>query len=127
MATFKVIATATVDAASDTSLTSAFAVPGEMSHYAIAFPDIYAVTATCNVHILVSDSSTGTFKRVQYSANPSTAVTAVSGEPWSTGIDSENRMVICEALMFAPSHAKLQFVRTATANTDFVIYGRKFD
>ena len=129
MATFKLLATASMDAASNTSLTSAFIVPGEMSHYALAIPTVasWCVTATCNVKVQVASSTADTFFTVGYSANPATSTTGITAEDWATGISPDNQMVICEALMFSPGFAKLQFVSTATLTTDILVYGRKFD
>ena len=126
MATFKVVATAKPDAASNTSLTSAFQVPGEFSHFAVLLPANFAITATCGVRILGSDSLTGTYRDVIYSNNPATATSGLA--PWQSPGSAavSGAFVICEALQFVP-FAKLQFQQTCTANTGFVIYGKKFD
>lgn len=127
MATVKWIADVLPAAASNTSLSSAFQVPGEFSHYMIAMPTTasWCVTATGGVAVQVSDSSTGTYRNVAYSSNPSTSTTGSAN--WITGNDAGGKMVICEALMFAPGWAKLQFTATATAQVTFSVYGRKFD
>lgn len=129
MATFKQIAVAKPNAASDTSLTSAFYVPPEFSQFVIKIPALFAVTGTCNVQVLGSDSQTGTFYPIMYSHSPATSVSNYTASIWKTCASAacSGAWVICEAMAFVPGWAKLQFVSTATANTDFVIYGRKND
>jgi hypothetical protein len=127
MATVKFIADVMPNAVSNTSLSSAFQVPGEFSHYMLQMPSITSlcVTTTCAINILVSDSSTGTFTTVAYSSNPATASTGAYD--WNTGSASGSKMIICEALMFSPGWAKLQYANTATAAVTVTVYGRKFD
>ena len=127
MATVKQIAVANADAASNTSLTSAFAVDGDFSHYFVAIPTtvVWSVTGTGGIGILGSPTETGTFRQVAFSSNPATATTGSAD--WISGNDAGNKMIICEALQFVPGWAKIQFTNTATAATEFVIYGRKFD
>lgn len=128
MANFCKIGTFTMDAASNTSLTSALPIPGEFTHFALKVPSgVWGATATNNIRILGADSSTGTYYQVGYSNNPSTAT---SGFPICEIANSavvNGGFIISEAFMFVPGYAKLQFVNTATISTDFVLYGRKFD
>jgi hypothetical protein len=125
MATYKLIANAMPVAASDTSLTSAFAVPGEFTHFMIQFPSAMAATTTCGIQVLGSDSASGTFYTVGYSNNPATATSGFRA--WDCGTDSPGNIIICEALQFVPGFAKLKFTNTLTANTGINIWGRKFD
>lgn len=129
MATFKLMAVAVPNAASNTSRTSAFAVPGEVSHFMIQVPaaTTWCVTTTCAIHVMGSQSQTGTFTEVAYSNNPATTT---SGHAiWSTAGSAtvSGAMIICEALQFVPGWAQLRFVSTVTAATNFNIYARKFD
>lgn len=125
MATVKLIATVSPAAASDTSLSSAFAVPGEFSHYFVACPSAFGNTSTAGFAVQVSDTQTGTYYNVAYSSNPSTSTTGSTN--WNSGGEAGGKAIICEALAFSPGWAKLQFTRTCTANTSFYVYGRKFD
>jgi len=130
MATFKKIATATPDAASDTSLTSAFYVPGEFSQYAMRVPALFAITGTCNIQVLGAQTSTGeTFYPVMYSHSPATSTSNYTAAIWKTHASAacSGAWVISEAFAFVPGWAKLQFVTTSTMNTSFAIYGRKED
>lgn len=129
MATFKLMAIATPDAASNTSLTSAFPVPGEVSHFMIQIPPgtSWCATTTCGINVLGGESSTGSFYDVAYSNNPATST---SGHAvWSTAGSAavSGAAIICEALQFVPGFAKLRFLQTVTAATGFKIYARKFD
>lgn len=130
MADFKVIVNAVPDAASNTSLTSAFKVMGEFSHYAIkiAAQTTWSATAACgNIRVLGSDTLTGTYVPVGYSNNPATTTSGFA--LWETGMTAcvSGGVVICEALQFTP-FAKLQYTGTMTAAVgQFVIFGRKFD
>jgi len=129
MADFKIVANPSLNAASDTSLTSAFTVPGEFSHYAIKVPPLSgwcATVACCNVRIMGSDSPTGTFYDVGYSNNPATTTSGFALWEMASSSAISGGIVICEALQFTP-YAKLKFTSTATANTAFMIFGRKFD
>lgn len=125
MAAFKKIVAATI--ATDGSVTSGFHVPGEFSHFSVMIPTATAwcVTATCQIRILGADSATGTYREIGYSNNPATATSGFRA--WDTGGDGSGKLVICEALQFAPGFAKIQAVNTATASTEFVVYARKFD
>ena len=127
MATFKYITTAFPDAASNTSLTSAFTVPGEFSHFAVEVPAGMLITATGNIRIYGANSATGTFREVVYSNNPSTATSGNSpaGEIGLSSVRS-GAFVITEGLQFVP-FAKFFFTNTCTANTGLKVYGRKFD
>ena len=130
MADFKIIATAAPDAASNTSLTSAFKVPGEFSHFAIkvATMTTWAATIACgNVSILGSDTLAGTYYPVGYSNNPATTTSGFA--VWESGMTAciNGGIVICEGLQFVP-FAKLKFSATMTASVgQFVVFGRKFD
>ena len=130
MADFKKIITAYPDAASNTSLTSAFTVPGEFSHFAINVPamSVWAATIACgNVRVLGSPTLTGTYVPVGYSNNPATTTSGFA--VWESGMTAciSGGIVICEALQFVP-YAKLQFTGTMTAATSpFIVFGRKFD
>ena len=130
MADFKTIITAYPDAASNTSLTSAFKVPGEFSHYAIKIPPMstWAATVACgNVRVLGSDTLAGTYYPVGYSNNPATSTSGFA--MWETGMTAciSGGVVICEGLQFVP-FAKLQFTGTMTAAASpFIVFGRKFD
>ena len=128
MRTFKLVATASPDAASNTSLTSGVAIPVEFDEYALQIPSNFAVTATCGVRVLVSDSLTGTYYPVVYSNNPATAACGLVEQTWQSpaSASSEGAMVICEALRFSPGFVKFQYLNTATANTGAAIkvYGR---
>ena len=127
MADFKFIASANVDAASNTSLTSAIQIPGGFSHFAIEIPAAMAATATAQLRVLAAATSGGTYRQVVYSNNPATATSgnAFAGEASGSSVLS-GAFVINEALMFAP-YVKFQFSATATANTAINVYGRKFD
>lgn len=129
MPTFKLIATATPNAASNTSLTSAFAVEPDFTHYAIMIPSAAAwcATTTCGIKVMASDSQTGTFYSVGYSNNPATSTSGFALWESAGSASVGGGIVICEALQFAPGWAKLQFTQTATANASFKIFGRKFD
>lgn len=122
----RVVQVAYPDAASNTSLTSAFAVPKEYSHFAIVLPGLFANTATCGVGILTSDSPTGTFRKIAYSNNPATVTSTQVF--WDTPASAaiSGAVIVCEALMFAQEYAKLQFTNTVTANTAFKIIGTNF-
>lgn len=129
MATFKLMANATPDGASNVSRTSAFAVPGEVSHFMIMVPSstIWCATTTCAITVMGSDSATGTFYDVAYSNNPAT--TTSGHAVWSTAGSAavSGALIICEALQFVPGFAKLRFAQTVSAATTFKIYARKFD
>lgn len=127
MADVKLIATVYPAAASNTSLSSAFQVPGEFSHYFIKMPTTasWSVTTTGGVALMIGETETGTFYQVAYSSNPSTSTTGSVN--WISGNDAGGKMIICEGLAFSPGWAKLQFTTTATAQVAFSIYGRKFD
>jgi len=126
MATYKLIATAYPNAASDTSLTSAFKVDPEYTHFAIENKANITDAATSQgIQVLVSDSATGTFYTVAYSNNPATATSGTRA--WDAAEDSAGYMIICEALQFCPGYAKLRYLATLTANTGIRIWGRKFD
>jgi hypothetical protein len=129
VADFKIIATAYPDAASNTSLTSAFPISGGFSHFAIMIPAAagFCATATCNVRVLGSDSQTGTFYPIGYSNNPATTTSGFALWESAGSCAVGGAIVICEALQFSPGWAKLQFVQTATAASGFKILGRKFD
>ena len=127
MPAFKLIATAAPSAASNTSLTSAFAVPADFTHYAIQMPASFAITASCGLKVLGSDSATGTFYEIGYSNNPATSTSGFAAWSSAGSCAVSGAIVICEALQFAPGYAKIQFQQTATANTNLQIYGRKFD
>ncbi len=127
MSDFKFIASANVDAASNTSLTSAIAIPGNFSHFAVEVPQAMGITATCQIRVLGAQTIAGTFREVVYSNNPATSTSgnARAGEISASSVLS-GAFVINEALMFAP-FVKFQFSSTATANTALQVYGRKFD
>lgn len=127
MSDFKFIASANVDAASNTSLTSAIAIPGGFSHFSVEVPAAMAITATAQIRVLGSRTATGTFSEIVYSNNPATSTSgnARAGEISASSVLS-GAFVINEALMFAP-FVKFQFSSTATANTAINVYGRKFD
>lgn len=127
MPAFKLIATATPDAASNTSLTSAFKVDQDFTHYAIQIPSNFAVTASCGLKVLGSDSATGSFFTIGYSNNPATTTSGFAEWSSAGSCAVSGAIVICEALQFAPGYAKLQFQQTATVAASFKIYGRKFD
>jgi len=129
MATFKKIAEATPDAASDTSLTSAFYIPPEFTDFAMSIPPNFANTGTCNVQVLASETKTGTFYPVMFSHMPATSTSNYTAAIWKTNASAacSGAWVISEAFEFVPGWAKLQFVTTCTANTGFVVYGRKND
>lgn len=126
MATFKLIGTITPDAASNTSLTSAFSMPGEFSHFAIEIPASMCASGVGNIRVMSANTPTGTYRHVVYSNNPATATSGnqYAGEMSSTSIAS-GAFVINEGLQFA-TYLKLQFTSTATANTGINLYGRKF-
>lgn len=128
MRTFKLVATAMPSAASNTSLSSAVPIPLEFDEYAIQIPALFAVTATCGVGVLVSETETGTYYPVVYSNNPSTAACGLVEQTWQSPASAAcgGAMVICEALRFSPGYAKFQYLNTATANTGAAIkvFGR---
>lgn len=140
MALMKQIATATMDAASNTSLTSAFFVPGEFQQFLLRLPPCanWSATASCGINILGSPTQGGAFYQVGYSNNPATVSSAWS--PWSAAGSAtvSGCNIICEALAFLPgvvdssqsqaagAWAKVQFLQTVTMATDIAIYGRKF-
>lgn len=129
MAAYVKIGTFTMDAASATSLTSALQIPGEFSHFALQVPSgatTWCATTTVNIRVLAAVSSTGSYYQVGYSNNPATATSGFN--LWEVGFSAARNggMVICEGMQFA-KYAKLQFSNTATASTDFVLMGRKFD
>src|SRR5580765_5818647 len=95
MSDFKFIASANVDTASATSLTSAIAIPGNFSHFAIEVPALMLNTATGNIRVLGGRSLTGTFQPIVYSNNPSTTTTgnAFAGEVAYTGVISGTWMI----------------------------------
>lgn len=127
MADFKLIGVMYPNAASDTSLTSAFAIPGEYSHFAVEIPALMCVTATGNIRWLGAASSTGTFREIVFSNNPATSTTgnAFVGEASYSSVAS-GAFLVCEAFMFAP-YIKGKFTSTCTANTGIKVYARKFD
>lgn len=126
MATYKLIATVYPDAASNTSLSSAFAVPGEYTHFMIEMPNLRAITATCGMQVQGCDSLDGTYYTVGYSNNPATATSGFRA--WDAGTTTPGSMVICEALQFVPGYAKIKFTATLTANAYCArVFGRKFD
>lgn len=118
-----------MDAASNTSLTSQFLIPGEFAQFAVRVipTSAWCITATCNVRLLATDSQSGTtFYPVGYSNNPSTST---SGFPlWEIPQSAtlSGGVVIAEGLGFA-KWGKFQFTKTATAATAFIVYGRKYD
>lgn len=124
MAIFKQIATAYPNAASDTSLTSAFTFATEYEQYAIFVPPLLAVTATCGINVMAYDATTASYYDVVYSNNPATSTSGLS--PWASPASAAcmGAFVICEALQFTPGQAKLKFLNTVTANTSVRIYGR---
>ena len=112
MANFVKIGTFTMDAASGTSLTSALRIPGEFSHFCLQVPSgatSWCTTTTVNIRALGADSAAGTFYQVGYSNNPATATSGFA------------------LFEITGDYAKLQFSNTATAATNFTLYGRKFD
>lgn len=127
MADFKRIITAVPNAASNTSLTSSFTVPGEFSHFAVLIPASSGWCVTTTVHVSVQGSvDNTTFYDVGYSQNPATATSSFA--LWET-VNSHavsGALVICEAMQFTP-YAKLRFSNTATAAANFYVLGRKFD
>lgn len=127
MADFRRLQAITMDAASDTSLSSAFQVQGEFSHFALEVPSTsgWCVTSTCNIRLMGSQSETGTYYNVGYSNNPATSTSGFSlwEVPQSAALGG---IVISEGFQFV-KWGKLQFTSTATAATDFILYGRKFD
>lgn len=130
MAIYKAVATATPDAASNTSLTSAFAIPTEYEQFAIRVPPLFAITATCGIKILGAATSTGeTFLTVMYGNSPATTTSNTLISNWESPHSAActGAYIICEGMAFVPGWAKLQFTATATMNTNFVIYGRKKD
>lgn len=127
MSVYKFIASANVNAASNTSLTSAIAIPGEFSHFAVEVPAAMAITATAQIRVLGAQTLTGTYREIVYSNNPATSTSgnARAGEISASSVLS-GAFVINEAIMFAP-FIRFQFSATATANTALQVYGRKFD
>ena len=129
MADFKIIKRVYPNAASDTSLSSAFTVPPEFSHFALVVPPTTAwcVTATCHIQIQGSADSGTTYYDVAYSQNPATATSSCPLWEVVNSHVASGAIVICEALQFVPM-ARLRFTNTATASTTpFVVFGRKFD
>ena len=127
MADFKFILAATPDAASNTSQTSVFTIPGDFSHFVVEVPALMLVTATGNIRVLSAQSPTGTFRAVVYSNNPATATSGnqFAGE-MSTSSIASGAMIINEAIQFV-KFGRFQFSNTCTANTAINVYGRKFD
>lgn len=123
MRTYKLIATAFPDAASDTSLTSAVPIPYEFDEYAILVPPLGANTATCSIRVLGSESQAGTYYDVSYSNQPNTATCSLVNQIWMSPASAavSGAFVLCEALRFVPGWAKFQYVNTATANTGSAI------
>lgn len=127
MANFVKIGTFTMNAASNTSLTSVLTIPGEFTHFALKVPSgTWAATATNNIRCLGSDTATGTYYQVGYSNNPATSTSGFALWEVANSAVVNGGWVIGEAFMFTP-FAKLQFANTATASTNFTLYGRKFD
>ena len=127
MSEFKFIASANVNAASNTSLTSAIQIPGNFSHFAVEVPAAMCITATAQIKVLGAGSLAGTYREIVYSDNPATATSgnALAGKISASSVLS-GAFVINEAIMFAP-FVKFQFTSTATANTAINVWGRKFD
>ena len=144
MAIFKQIASASIYAASNCTYTSNFFVPGEFQQFLLRIPPAanWCSTNTCAVTIeaYTLSAPTSAFYPIGYSNNPATTTSAWF--VWSTAGSAavSGALVICEALAFVPSvanysgsgdgaggWARLKFSNTATAATDFAIYGRKFD
>lgn len=128
MRTFKLIATAQPSAASDTSLSSAVPIPNEFDEYGVLIPASFAITATCGVRVLCSETESGTYYDVAYSNNPATVTCSLVNQIWQSPASAavSGAMVLCEALAFTPGWAKFQYINTATANTGSAIkiYGR---
>lgn len=127
MALQKYVGTLYPDAASNTSLTSAWAVPGEFSHFVVEIPANMLVTTTGNVRWLGAGTVDGTYKQILYSNNPATSTSggAFVGEtPNSAAVSGA--MVVCEAFQFTP-FIKAQFSATCTANTGINVYAKKWD
>ena len=129
MASYVKIGTFTMNAASNTTLTSALEVPGEFSHYAIVIPSgatSWCTTTTVNVRVLSAVDSSSTYYQVGYSNNPATSTSGFA--LWEAGNSAciNGGVVICEGMQFA-KYAKLQFSNVATGVTNFVLMGRKFD
>lgn len=130
MANFVKIGTFTMDAASGTSLTSALRIPGEFSHFCLQVPSgatSWCTTTTVNIRALGADSAAGTFYQVGYSNNPATATSGFALFEIANSACINGGRVISEGFMFTGDYAKLQFSNTATAATNFTLYGRKFD
>lgn len=128
MAEFKLVKTP-VCAATGVSVTSAFTVPAEFTHFAVYIPPStgWCATTTCNVRIQGSTSIDGTYYDVGYSNNPATSTSgyALWEAPSSAAVSGG--FVICEALQFVP-FARLRFTNTATVVAGgWAIYARKFD
>jgi hypothetical protein len=124
MPDYKLIANAYPDAASDTSLTSAFRVPGDFSHYCLFFPTSMCAAANCSLQLLGGSSETGTFYTMGYSNNPATSTSGFRA--WDCGADSPGKGILCEMMQFVPGYAKLRFLSTCTANTAIEVWGRLF-
>ena len=124
----RVIAYATMDAASNTSQTSAFEVPKDYSHFAIVIPaaNTWCQSTVCGLAVLTADSLAGPFRKIGYSNNPATVTSdqVFWDSPKSAAVSGS--VIICEALMFAQKYAKIQFTNTATATTAFPIIGTNY-
>lgn len=128
MATFKELLTVTMDAASNTSLTSAFEIPTEFNRFALEVPASsgWCITATVNVRLQQARSAAGTYRNVYFSQNPTTATSGNTIWEATQSVTGNGGFVIGEVFSYA-KYCKLQFTRTATAAATFVLYGGKDD
>ena len=132
MATYKKIAYAAFNAASDTSLTSIVPIPNEFDEYAIYVPALITATSgTCTgVQLLVEDANTTTTFIPVYTGQIIATITSnYLINRWATpaSIISAGGMVECPAMRFCPGYAKFRVFSTVTMNTGITVYGRKLD
>lgn len=122
-----IVGTFTPNAASGTSLTSAFAIPRDYTNFALQIPSAvnWCATLTVNVRVLCSTSETGTYYAVGYNNN--TIATATSGFPlWEAPqAAATNGGIVKMDVLNNMTYAKLQFTNNATAVTGFVLFAEK--
>lgn len=128
MADFKLVGYAAMDAASNTSLTSAIKIAPELTHYMIRIPPAAFNATTCTVSILGAETSTATYLPLCYSNNPATS-TSSGISYWEAPATAavSGALVICEGAQFVPGWMKFKFSSTATANTGIQVWAHKFD
>lgn len=126
MATWGVIGTYTMDAASATSLTSALLIDGVFQQYALQIPSgatTWCATTTCNIRFLGAVTSASTYYQIGYQNGY--RATATSGfQIIEVGFSAcrDGGIVMIEGT-YLGRNSKLQFSNTATAGTNFNLLG----